>query len=328
MNLTREDGKENADESTQFHELDKSFSRHPLIPSKPIPEVEESRSATPSRLPRKQTEAEAPTCRICFDVESSSAPLLHPCRCAGSAHYIHEECLKAWLASRGTDLSKSECEVCKTPFIMKIKVHRKFSPRDICKEGITQCLFTPLLLAVLGMLILIIYLLCNKYLNDNNSTETKGYTVALIVTCCLASLVIGFLIGHTIRDACFTRKVEHWHIFSQEFKDLPKTATVQPIEEKLPVLQPSEQGPEVVLPPLLLIPKRGKFGGKRVTLPYIRPVTMNMVVAQGTVVAVTPKLQSRSCTPQYLVTDPLRQPSFYRTLDRGAVTPDPQPSFH
>ena len=330
MKLSQDGKRDSMDESTQLQDLDKSFSKHPLIAQKPVDEVRESRAVTPTRIPqRKPTEMDTVTCRICFDVETGSAPLLHPCRCAGSAKYIHEECLKAWLASRGNDLSKSECEVCKTPFLMKIKVHRKFSPRDVCKEGITQCLFTPLLLAVLGMLILIIYLLCNKYLNDNNSTEAKGYTIALIITCCLASLVISFLIGHTIRDACFTRKMEEWHIFSQEFRDLPKTANVIPVLDKpsvSTVLQPAEQGGlEVVLPPLLLIPKRMKVNGKRVTLPEIKPITMNLVLAQGKRIAVTPKLQSRSQTPiQYpLVTDPnWGSSSLYRVVDRRAMTPD------
>lgn len=271
----------------------------------------------------KSGKTEEPTCRICFDGETGGMPLLHPCKCAGSAKYIHEECLKAWLAARGGDLGKSECEVCKTPFRMILEVRRKFSPKDSCKDGLTQCLFTPLLLAVLGMLILIMYLLFNKYLKNSSSSETKGYTITLLVTCGISACVITFLIANTIRDACFARKVRQWRIFSQEFLDLPISAP-QANPSPLPQLVSGEpDAASLPLPPLLVLPTKLRFNGKKVILPPLCPATMSRVATQGKFTAITPKLQSRAQTPcQYrLVTDPatslLRED--YR---RQAITPD------
>lgn len=279
-------------------------------------------SFTLSHLPKSE-KTEDPTCRICFDVESGSLALLHPCKCAGSAKFIHEECLKAWLAARGGDLAKSECEVCKTPFRMNLEVKRKFSPRDACKDGLTQCLFTPLLLAVLGMLILIMYLLFNKYLKNSSSTETKGYTVALLITCGLSACVIAFLIAHTLRDACFARKVRQWRIFSQDFLDVPSSLLANPFPHP-DLVSGSRDDTPIPLPPLLILPTKLRFNGKKVILPPLCPPTMSRVMTQGKYTAFTPKLQSRAQTPcQYrLVTDPatflIREE--YR---RQAITPGP-----
>ena len=307
-----EEAKDTIDETTQLQEVGKSLCAG----------IDDGRSATPSQMER-DVKSDAATCRICFDVESAALPLLHPCKCAGSSRFIHEECLKAWLAARGGDLGKAECEVCKTPFKMTLDVRRKFSPKDSCKDGLTQCLFTPLLAAVLGMLILIMYLLFNKYLQNSSSTETKGYTIALLITCLLSSFVIIFLILHTMRDACFARKVRLWRIFSQDFKGLPTSTPLANVSPQPHLVSGEPEAAPVPLPPLLILPSKLRINGKKVTLPALRPPTMSRVVTQGKFTAMTPKLQSRAQTPcQYrLVTDPV--PLYSRdSLSRLAITPD------
>lgn len=46
-------------------------------------------------------EEEGDLCRICqMGEESSSNPLIQPCRCTGSLQYVHQECIKRWLLSK------------------------------------------------------------------------------------------------------------------------------------------------------------------------------------------------------------------------------------
>lgn len=40
-------------------------------------------------------------CRICGQ-GAEEGPLYHPCRCSGSIAYVHEQCLRRWLAMRRT----------------------------------------------------------------------------------------------------------------------------------------------------------------------------------------------------------------------------------
>lgn len=77
--------------------------------------------------------------------------------------FVHEECLKIWLASTGNDLLESKCELCKVEFEMEIKIEKTCVPKKCLKEGIGHCIFTPLLACVIGMLILIIYIILERF---------------------------------------------------------------------------------------------------------------------------------------------------------------------
>lgn len=46
------------------------------------------------------------TCRICYDDEPNN--LIQPCNCAGSAAFVHKECLLKWLETSG----RTNCEIC------------------------------------------------------------------------------------------------------------------------------------------------------------------------------------------------------------------------
>ena len=52
-----------------------------------------------------------PNCRICLDFEPID-DLIYPCRCRGSAKYIHRECLNAW-RNQNRNNSFFQCNECK-----------------------------------------------------------------------------------------------------------------------------------------------------------------------------------------------------------------------
>lgn len=73
------------------------------------------------------------TCRICLselDInEEEVNPIISPCKCSGTMKYIHTQCLKAWLNSKGATNRRNggedtisyiwkslDCELCKTKF--------------------------------------------------------------------------------------------------------------------------------------------------------------------------------------------------------------------
>ncbi|XP_026020568.1 E3 ubiquitin-protein ligase MARCHF7 isoform X2 [Astatotilapia calliptera] len=70
-------------------------------------------------------EEEGDLCRICqMGEESSSNPLIQPCRCTGSLQYVHQECIKRWLLSKigsGANLEGiTTCELCKEKLRLNI----------------------------------------------------------------------------------------------------------------------------------------------------------------------------------------------------------------
>jgi E3 ubiquitin-protein ligase MARCH1/8 len=59
-------------------------------------------------------------CRICYDEDAITQRMIRPCKCAGSVQYVHEDCLKLWIVSHGTNLTGAKCEICQTEFKMQI----------------------------------------------------------------------------------------------------------------------------------------------------------------------------------------------------------------
>jgi hypothetical protein len=158
-------------------------------------------------------------CRICFEKGSVSHKLISPCRCAGSVKFIHEDCLKTWLAGNEEDIDNSKCELCHTEYKMEFIIKKKWTPRRACQDGITQCIFTPILLAVVLLLVVIIYLLASKYLPNCEDAASLGYTIVLLVTCIISSVLISILIVYALRQACFSNTLDEWRILSQAFPE-------------------------------------------------------------------------------------------------------------
>lgn len=219
---------------------------------------------------------EEKTCRICLDT-SESSNFIRPCKCSGSVKYIHEECLKAWLVSLNKDLSESKCEICSTKYKMKMIIMRKCRPNESCTDGLSHCLFIPILFAVKAMLIIIVYLLAEKYFNSSSTTEQKGYTIALTVTCLIADIIIIILIVNSFKQACYGSRMEDWSILSQKFEedeDVVNEEAVKRFEE--------------IRTKTLEIPKKSKINGRVVKVPVIRPL-MTPVFRSGRIVAFSPK---------------------------------------
>ncbi|KAM7226744.1 hypothetical protein CapIbe_021819 [Capra ibex] len=57
-------------------------------------------------------------CRICHCEGDDESPLITPCRCAGSLHFVHQACLQQWIKSSDARC----CELCKYEFVMETRL--------------------------------------------------------------------------------------------------------------------------------------------------------------------------------------------------------------
>ena len=65
-------------------------------------------------------EFHTPECRICLDNETDEkGELIAPCVCAGSQKYIHRSCLNRWRDGNIENEAYTNCEICKSPYIIK-----------------------------------------------------------------------------------------------------------------------------------------------------------------------------------------------------------------
>ncbi|ROL41768.1 E3 ubiquitin-protein ligase MARCH7 [Anabarilius grahami] len=95
---------------------------------KPAPsrDPERLRKIQESLLLEDSDEDEGDLCRICqMGDQSSSNPLIEPCKCTGSLQYVHQDCIKKWLRSKISSGSNLEaittCELCKEKLHLNIE---------------------------------------------------------------------------------------------------------------------------------------------------------------------------------------------------------------
>ncbi|XP_075072649.1 E3 ubiquitin-protein ligase MARCHF8 isoform X4 [Mixophyes fleayi] len=76
-------------------------------------------TAAPNSFPRTSvTPSSQDICRICHCEGDDESPLITPCHCTGSLHFVHQACLQQWIKSSDTRC----CELCKFEFIMETKL--------------------------------------------------------------------------------------------------------------------------------------------------------------------------------------------------------------
>ncbi|KAM9324171.1 E3 ubiquitin-protein ligase MARCHF8 [Gastrophryne carolinensis] len=88
----------------------------------PLCSVEDSELECPSpskkHPPASPVSTSGDLCRICHCEGDDESPLITPCHCTGSLHFVHQACLQQWIKSSDTRC----CELCKFEFIMETKL--------------------------------------------------------------------------------------------------------------------------------------------------------------------------------------------------------------
>lgn len=88
-------------------------------------------------------EEEEEICRVCRSEGTLEQPLFHPCKCAGSIRYVHQDCLIEWL----THSRKKYCELCEHPFTFT-PVYRQDMPDKLPPKLFIQQLRKKLAFAI------------------------------------------------------------------------------------------------------------------------------------------------------------------------------------
>jgi hypothetical protein len=217
--------------------------------------------------PIEESSSRIPTCRICYDTEKDDNPLLHPCRCTGSVRNVHEECLKTWLLSSNEDLNNRACELCHTTFLMSYSVISYVSCKEMCEETVGTCMFIPILLSILGLIVVIIYFLSVKYRSPDTTQSDKIYSFALMLGCSLAALIILVILSYIVKATLIRRRMEDWKILNQDFSADNQEKVGE--EDHTLFTQGVENGGNV-----LVLQKSAKIAGKKIKAPKVVPLSL------------------------------------------------------
>jgi RING-variant domain len=153
-------------------------------------------------------------CRICYSTEVSSSALVSPCKCTGSIKYVHEDCLKAWLTSKGFSAQSHSCELCSHPYEVDSKFEHSFSVKNLLKSELSTVVFLVTLISLLVLLIMLIIYLCDQYQNSTDSSQ--AYYVLFIVGSSALLVLIVILIVFVVKSIFINKVLTHWSIKNYE----------------------------------------------------------------------------------------------------------------
>ncbi|KAL4482604.1 hypothetical protein ABPG72_005847 [Tetrahymena utriculariae] len=168
-------------------------------------------------------------CKVCFEGESAvqeKGEIIYPCLCSGSCQYIHEQCLKTWIVSRGQNIFSAKCEICNYKYQTKCEQKKKMNLRYSWKQNqtgaIITIIFTTFFIISFGVLILFIIDIALTIASSNqaiiNYDETLKF-VALFIVFIFAS---GFFIGmiQSFKENCLFEHIVKWQIFNYDKNQL------------------------------------------------------------------------------------------------------------
>ncbi|XP_037659604.1 E3 ubiquitin-protein ligase MARCHF8 isoform X2 [Choloepus didactylus] len=92
--------------------------RAPLCSVEKDSDLDSPSPLSAKRPPTSPGSTSGDVCRICHCEGDDESPLITPCRCSGSLHFVHQACLQQWIKSSDTRC----CELCKYEFIMEAKL--------------------------------------------------------------------------------------------------------------------------------------------------------------------------------------------------------------
>lgn len=217
-------------------------------------------------------------CRICFEPQSDDQQLISPCKCNGSMKYIHEECLKIWLISQDKDLSESECDVCKTKFLMKTIVATKCTCKNYWNECLGMFIFPVLLVLMSSILMVILLFLVQGIQNHESSAGEQTYLILLVFACFIIIVIIFVIFVKSIRRGCFSTEMISWTIESQTFEEHLEDT----IEHNNHTIHVEDTN-------IMVIPKISRLNGRNIIRPEILTPRLLPIMRSGELIGYRPR---------------------------------------
>ncbi|XP_066147233.1 E3 ubiquitin-protein ligase MARCHF8 [Euwallacea fornicatus] len=168
-------------------------------------------------------------CRICHCEADTENPLLSPCYCSGSLKYVHQNCLRQWLAASDT----RSCELCKFNFILHTKIKPLSEWRILEMSSVER---QRLLCAILFHFVAAVCVVWSLFvLIDRAAEEVQRGLIAWPFWTKLVVVAVGFTGGAVFM---YIQCRQYLHLFSR-WKAHNRVILVQNAPEKVLPIPPS-----------------------------------------------------------------------------------------
>jgi hypothetical protein len=197
--------------------------------------------------------------------------------------YVHEECLKTWVVSRYADVIKSSCELCKTPFKMRLDI------KLVCKLRGRRLDINRKIAFYIAMTILLAGLSASAWILadrvESSSGESRdGLIIGLVVNCFLLLVFFITTVCSIVDDSKCVHQFNTWHFL--ERPQQTNTVQTQPSQHLTydSAVSSSDISALPSEPEILILPESVQVSGRLVQVPRLEP-SLSRVAATGDVQA-------------------------------------------
>ena len=179
-----------ADDRKRAPDGDLSDSPSPHSPGSPTNDGSEGKVSS------RRVEPVVYTCRVCLEDQNDLAGLIVPCRCNGSAKYIHRSCLERARNMDGNNQHATRCPTCHFNYQLVLRPADR-SPAGIARERRAVALNALDLIVVIGgFLLIFVFIVCVFAIYDNErELKRVGGIGAYLVGALLLTSLLMFVFG-------------------------------------------------------------------------------------------------------------------------------------
>ena len=159
-------------------------------PIRPVAEVKGENKEEPVIEPTPEDEK---ICRICMDNEVNG--MIAPCRCNGSAKYVHRECLDRWRNEHPDGPSFKRCGTCNFEYILDQPNANTPEGRSKERRYKAYVIFDIIIFVVIFIIVLICLILLLYYVDRGSAFKKTGNVITYVMCAIGVMAVILWLIG-------------------------------------------------------------------------------------------------------------------------------------
>lgn len=214
----------------------------------------------------RDTEA---VCRICYEGSLKDNKLISPCKCTGSLKFVHEECLKAWVLARNSEISNIVCELCKTYIKMQLVVKLTCKFKVEKHSHLRRAFHYFAIIVLLAGLTLATWALVIDY-DEDDGARRGGMIVALIVTTFLMMLLLFALVSSILADSKCVHQMKDWRILERVADSRQHTRPTE--ESRVPTHEDIIEQSVVDQNEFMILPEFTRVRGRSVEVPQLSPL--------------------------------------------------------
>ena len=148
-------------------------------------------------------------CRICLEIGAEE--LIFPCLCRGTGKFIHDSCLKSWILSKFSDLSKAQCEICKFSYNIKALSRRECNPKKGMSKEPLWCCIIPILILVLIIMGIILFVVTAYHIDLRTERENS---IGILVICTIPTVGTAIFLVVALYKVCLVKTFKEWSVSS------------------------------------------------------------------------------------------------------------------